>query len=72
MILLVVQGFKYIYFKNRKLTIAGSLIGGLPETQACIDFCSKHKIVPKIKMVTAKDLGTVYKELQTKNDSIVR
>eukprot|EP00090_Calanus_glacialis_P010418 TRINITY_DN1879_c0_g1_i1.p1 TRINITY_DN1879_c0_g1~~TRINITY_DN1879_c0_g1_i1.p1 ORF type:complete len:373 (-),score=97.18 TRINITY_DN1879_c0_g1_i1:75-1193(-) len=56
----------------RKLTIAGSLIGGLPETQACIDFCSKHKIVPKIKMVTAKDLGTVYKELQTKNDSIVR
>lgn len=56
----------------RKLNIAGSLIGGMPETQECIDFCSKHKIVPKIKMVTAKDLEAVYKELNTKNDSIVR
>jgi len=56
----------------RKLTIAGSLIGGLPETQDCIDFCAKHKIVPKIKIVTAAELSGVYKDLQTKNDSIVR
>jgi len=56
----------------RKLSIAGSLIGGMPETQECIDFCSKHNIIPKIKIVTSKDLSGVYKELMTKNDSIVR
>merc|ERR1719153_1950158 len=56
----------------RKLSVAGSLIGGLPETQECIDFCHKHKIIPKIKIVQSKDLGDVYKELQAKNDSIIR
>jgi len=56
----------------RKLSIAGSLIGGLPETQQCIDFCHEHNIVPKIKVVTSKDLKKVYMELQKKNDSIVR
>lgn len=56
----------------RKLSVAGSLIGGLPETQECIDFCHKHKIIPKIKIVKSKDLGDVYKELQAKNDSIIR
>merc|ERR1711872_324920 len=56
----------------RKLSVAGSLIGGLPETQDCIDFCNKHNIIPKIKVVTAKDLGEVYKELASKNDSIIR
>ena len=40
--------------------------------QDCIDFCHKHNIVPKIKVVTANDLGEVYKELASKNDSIIR
>merc|ERR1719322_955966 len=56
----------------KKQSIAGSLIGGLPETQDCIDFCHKHNIVPKIKMVTCKDLDNVYVELASKNDTIIR
>merc|ERR1719357_1766110 len=45
-----------------KLSIAGSLIGGIPETQECIDFCAKHKIIPITKIVKATDLGEVYKQ----------
>jgi len=56
----------------RKLAIAGSFIGGMVETQDCINFCAKHGIVPSTKLITAGDLDGVYKELQTKNDSIVR
>jgi len=56
----------------RKLSIAGSLIGGIPETQECIDFCAKHNIVPKIKVVKSTDLDDVYKQLASKNDSIIR
>ena len=56
----------------RKLTISGSLIGGMPETQDCINFCHKHSIVPKIKLVTWKDLEQVYSELSSKNDSVIR
>jgi len=55
-----------------KLSIAGSLIGGIPETQECIDFCAKHKIIPITKMVKASDLGEVYKQLNEKNDTIIR
>merc|ERR1711990_1141951 len=55
-----------------KLSIAGSLIGGIPETQECIDFCAKHKIVPITKVVKASDLGQVYKQLSEKNDTIIR
>ena len=56
----------------KKLSIAGSLVGGMPETQDCIDFCHKHNIVPKIKLVTSNDLDSVFKLLHGKNDSITR
>jgi uncharacterized zinc-type alcohol dehydrogenase-like protein len=56
----------------RNLCVAGSLIGGLPETQECIDFCAKHNIVPITKLVKTSDLGEVYKQLSNKNDTIIR
>ena len=56
----------------KKLSIAGSLIGGLPETQECIDFCHKHDIIPKIKLVNCTELERVYQELTNKNDTIIR
>jgi len=56
----------------RKLSISGSLIGGIPETQDCINFCHKHNIVPKIKTVKWNDLDQVYLDLSSKNDSIIR
>jgi len=56
----------------RNLSIAGSLIGGLPQTQECIDFCAEHKIVPRIKVVKSSDLADVYKQLSSKNDAIIR
>jgi len=56
----------------RKLSIAGSLIGGIAETQECLDFCSEKNIRPKIKIVTVNDLDDVFANLRSKNDSIVR
>ena len=34
-----------------KLSIAGSLIGGLVETQECIDFCAEKGVEPEIELV---------------------
>lgn len=56
----------------RRKSIAGSLIGGLQETQECIDFCHKHNIEPEYKLITYKDLPNVYHALDGKNDSITR
>ena len=57
-----------------KMVISGSSIGGIPETQECIDFCKapSTSIVPQTKVITATELDSVYELLNTKNDFIVR
>ena len=39
---------------GRGLTLAGSLIGGVPQTQEMIDFCAQHDILCEIELVSAK------------------
>ena len=41
-------------------------------TQRVMDFCNQHNIVPKVKLITDKDLDRVFQELSGKNDSIYR
>lgn len=45
-------------------TIAGSLIGGLKETQDMLDFCGKHNIVSDIEKIAMADINTAYDRLQ--------
>lgn len=40
--------------------LAGSLIGGIAETQEMLDFCGKHGIVSDIEMIAMKDINTAY------------
>jgi len=40
--------------------IAGSLIGGLKETQEMLDFCGEHNIVSDIEMIDMQDINTAY------------
>jgi uncharacterized zinc-type alcohol dehydrogenase-like protein len=44
--------------------IAGSLIGGLPETQEMLDFCAEHGIVANIEMIDIKDIDGAYDRMQ--------
>lgn len=44
----------------RRRSIAGSLIGGLPETQEMLDFCGAHNITCDIEMLNIKDINTAY------------
>ncbi len=47
-------------FILRRRNMAGSLIGGLPETQEMLDFCGKHNIVCDIEMIDMKNVNTAY------------
>jgi uncharacterized zinc-type alcohol dehydrogenase-like protein len=47
-----------LIFKRR--AIAGSLIGGLPETQEMLDFCADKGIVADIEMIRAQDIDRAY------------
>ena len=43
--------------------IAGSLIGGIAETQEMLDFCAEHGIVSEIEMVGAQDIESAYERM---------
>jgi uncharacterized zinc-type alcohol dehydrogenase-like protein len=47
-----------LIFKRR--SIAGSLIGGIQETQEMLDFCAKHGITSDIEMIAMQDIETAY------------
>lgn len=54
-----------LIFKRRN--IAGSLIGGIPETQEMLDFCAKHNVLPDVEMIEMQDINKAYERL-LKND----
>ncbi|MBB5714616.1 NAD(P)-dependent alcohol dehydrogenase [Sphingomonas aerophila] len=45
-------------------SIAGSLIGGLPETQEMLDFCAEHGITATIEMIDIAEIDTAYDRMQ--------
>ena len=47
-----------LVFKRR--AIAGSLIGGIPETQEMLDFCAKHGITSDVEMIAMQDIEKAY------------
>ncbi|QLH38390.1 MAG: NAD(P)-dependent alcohol dehydrogenase [Defluviicoccus sp.] len=52
-----VNGVPFIF---RRRSMAGSLIGGLPETQEMLDFCGEHNITCDIETITIKDVNMAY------------
>ena len=44
-------------------SVAGSLIGGIPETQEMLDFCAEKGIVSDIEMIRAQDIDDAYERM---------
>ncbi len=44
-------------------SVAGSIIGGITETQEMLDFCSEHHIVSEIEMINMQDINEAYKRM---------
>ncbi|MDI9246349.1 NAD(P)-dependent alcohol dehydrogenase [Marinobacter sp. CHS3-4] len=51
-----------LVFKRRVL--AGSLIGGMPETQEVLDFCAEHDISCDIEMLDIKNINEAYERMK--------
>ena len=45
---------------RRRIAYAGSLIGGIAETQEMLDFCAEHGVVSDIELVRADQLNEAY------------
>jgi uncharacterized zinc-type alcohol dehydrogenase-like protein len=44
-------------------TVAGSVIGGIAETQELLDFCGKHNIVSEIEIIKMQDINQAYERM---------
>jgi uncharacterized zinc-type alcohol dehydrogenase-like protein len=47
----------------RRRSIAGSLIGGIAETQEMLDFCAEHGIVSDIEMIPMQDIDQAFERM---------
>lgn len=50
-----------LIFKRRQ--IAGSLIGGIKETQEMLDFCAEHNITSDVEIIAIQDINTAYERM---------
>ncbi len=50
-----------LIFKRRQ--IAGSLIGGIKETQEMLDFCAEHNITSDIEVIAIQDVNEAYERM---------
>lgn len=57
---LPVAAFSLIPYRR---SFAGSLIGGIAETQEMLDFCGKHDIVADIEMINIQQINDAYERL---------
>jgi uncharacterized zinc-type alcohol dehydrogenase-like protein len=47
----------------KRKSVAGSLIGGIRETQEMLDFCAEHDIVSDIEIIPMDQVNTAYKRI---------
>lgn len=47
----------------KRRSLAGSLIGGIPETQEMLDFCAEHGIIADIEMIRADQINDAYERM---------
>lgn len=48
---------------TKRRSIAGSLIGGIAETQEMLDFCAKHGIAADIELIRADEVNEAYERM---------
>ena len=47
----------------KRRSLAGSMIGGIPETQEMLDFCAEHGIVADIEMIRIDEINDAYERM---------
>ncbi|MBS1985673.1 MAG: NAD(P)-dependent alcohol dehydrogenase [Bdellovibrionales bacterium] len=47
----------------RRRSLAGSMIGGIRETQEMLDFCAKHKLAADIEVIPAQKINEAYERM---------
>jgi uncharacterized zinc-type alcohol dehydrogenase-like protein len=51
-----------LLFQGRE--VAGSLIGGIAETQEMLDYCAEHNITSDVEVIAMKDINEAYERME--------
>lgn len=60
------EGFHGGRLTGKRRNIAGSNIGGIPETQEMLEFSAKHGITPEIELAPIEQINDIFARLQNK------
>lgn len=50
-----------------RIAMAGSLIGGIPDTQEVLDLCAEHGIRPEIEVIAMKDVNEAFDRMKNED-----
>jgi uncharacterized zinc-type alcohol dehydrogenase-like protein len=48
---------------GKRISVAGSMIGGMPETQEMLDYCGKHSIVSEVEVIPMQKINEAFERL---------
>jgi uncharacterized zinc-type alcohol dehydrogenase-like protein len=49
--------------RKKNKSFAGSVIGGIPETQEMLDFCAEHGLGADIELINADEIDTAWERV---------
>jgi uncharacterized zinc-type alcohol dehydrogenase-like protein len=48
---------------NKRASLAGSMIGGVPETQEMLDYCGQHNITSEVEVIPIQQINEAYERM---------
>jgi uncharacterized zinc-type alcohol dehydrogenase-like protein len=48
---------------NKRASLAGSMIGGVPETQEMLDYCGQHNITSDVEVIPIQEINEAYERM---------
>jgi uncharacterized zinc-type alcohol dehydrogenase-like protein len=66
------HSFSQLQIVFRRKSIAGSLIGGIKNTEECLDFCAKNGLTPDVEHITADKIDWAWEQLLNNNKDGMR
>jgi uncharacterized zinc-type alcohol dehydrogenase-like protein len=63
------EGFHGASLIGKRRSVAGSVIGGIPETQEVLDFSAKNGIVPDIEVIPIEKINEAHQNMMSKSMS---
>ena len=47
----------------RRISISGSMIGGMPETQQMLDYCGQHNIAAEVEVIPIQKINEAFERM---------